>query len=70
MFDYQTMLLMHRHSDHEWAAMTEEPQHSQAAHDPERKLLRARYFRCTSCDELIAVSSEADHAGEGDHRHG
>jgi hypothetical protein len=70
MFDYQTMMLMHRHGDHEWAEMTEEPHHSQAAHDPERKLLRARFFRCVSCDEVIAVTSEAKHEGKGEHSHG
>jgi hypothetical protein len=70
MFDYQTMLLMHRHGDDEWVPMAEDAHHSQAAHDPERKLLKARFFRCISCDEVIAVTNEADHAGEGEHRHG
>ncbi|NJD27425.1 MAG: hypothetical protein FIA92_03925 [Chloroflexi bacterium] len=62
MFDYQTMKLMHRHSDHEWAAMAEVPHHGQASHDPERALLRARVFRCTKCDEFVSVSSEGDDA--------
>jgi hypothetical protein len=64
MFDYQTMKLMHRHSDHEWQEMAEEPHHTQASHDPERKLLRARIFRCIRCNEVIAVTGDASDAPE------
>lgn len=60
MIDYQTMKLMHRHSDHEWAAMVEEPHHGPEAHDPERTWLRARFFRCTSCDEVVAVGDGSE----------
>ncbi len=61
MIDYQALKLMHLHSDHEWAAMKEEPHHGPDDHDPERALLRhARFFRCTTCDEVVAVADDAD----------
>jgi hypothetical protein len=64
MFDYQTLKLMHRHGDDGWGVMAEQPHHDQAAHDPERALLKARVFRCTSCDEVVYVADDADVEGE------
>jgi hypothetical protein len=61
MYDYQTIKLLHRHSDENWVPMTEGSHHDAAAHDPERGWLRgARIFRCTSCDEEIAIEPPAE----------
>jgi len=65
MFDYQAMKLMHRHSDHEWAPMTEETPHSAADHDPERELLRNRVFRCNTCDEVVSIEVAGSAGGQG-----
>jgi hypothetical protein len=55
MFDYQTVKLLHRHGD-DWVPMSEGGDHDAAAHDPERAWLRgARIFKCTTCDEQIAM---------------
>ena len=59
MFDYQTIKLLHRHGDDEWVPM-EGLEHSSAAHDPERAWLRgARIFKCTTCEEQVAVELPA-----------
>jgi hypothetical protein len=61
MFDYQTIKLLHRHSDENWVPMTEGSNHDAASHDPERGWLRgARIFRCTTCDEEIAIEPAAE----------
>jgi hypothetical protein len=61
MFDYQTVKLLHRHSDADWVPMQEGGDHDAASHDPERSWLRgARIFRCTTCDEQIAVVPAAE----------
>lgn len=65
MFDYQTVKLLHRHSDADWVPMQEGGDHDAAAHDPERSWLRgARIFRCTTCDEQIAVVPAAEPRSE------
>jgi hypothetical protein len=61
MFDYQTVKLLHRHSDEDWVPMVEGSEHGSAAHDPERRWLHgAKIFRCTRCDEEIAVVPAAE----------
>ena len=56
MFDYQTVKLLHRHSDDDWIPMTEGSKHDVASHDVERGWLQgARIFRCLRCDEEIAL---------------
>ncbi len=56
MFDYQTVQMLHRHGDDDWVPMTEGSNHDAAGHDVERKWLRgAKIFRCTRCDEEIAM---------------
>jgi len=56
MFDYQTVKLLHRHSDEDWIPMTEGSTHDAASHDVERGWLKgAKLFRCTRCDEEIAI---------------
>ena len=63
MWDYQTVKLLHRHSDEDWVPMQEGVDHDAAAHDPERSWLRgARLFKCTTCDEQIAVLPETEPA--------
>jgi len=47
--------LMHRHGD-DWMEMTPVADHSPDARDPERRLLRGeRVYRCSGCDEEMAV---------------
>ena len=61
MFDYQTVQMLHRHGDDDWVPMTEGSNHDAAGHDVERKWLRgAKIFRCTRCDEEIAMVPEAE----------
>jgi hypothetical protein len=61
MFDYQTVKLLHRHSDDEWVPMAEGSEHDPASHDMERKWLRgARIFRCSRCDEEIVMLPPAE----------
>jgi hypothetical protein len=56
MYDYNTVKLLHRHSDEDWVPMTEGSRHDVAGHDPERGWLHgAKLFRCTRCDEEIAM---------------
>jgi hypothetical protein len=58
MFDFQTIKLMHRHSNGEWAPMSESGHHDSAEHDPERAWLRgARIFQCTRCEDAIAIAA-------------
>ena len=58
MLNLQNLQLLHRHGDKGLVPMTE---HTAAAHDPERSLLRgqlrgARIFRCEECaDEVLVV---------------
>jgi hypothetical protein len=69
MFDYQTVKLLHRHSDADWIPMTEGSTHDAASHDVERGWLKgARIFRCMRCDEEIAIvpPADADSAAPGE----
>ncbi len=60
MFDYQTVKLLHRHSNEDWVPMTES-EHDPASRDPERAWLHgARLFRCTSCDEEVVITAPPD----------
>lgn len=48
--------LEHQHSDGSWSELVEDhSHHDSAAHDPERGWVR-RLFRCTSCNELVALT--------------
>ena len=61
MFDYQTVRMLHRHGDDDWIPMTEGSNHDAAGHDMERKWLSgAKIFRCSRCDEEIAMVSSAE----------
>jgi len=61
MFDYQTVKLLHRHGDDDWIPMNEGSEHTSASHDMERKWLSgARIFRCSRCDEEIAMVPAAE----------
>lgn len=71
MFDLQGGLrVMHWHGDDSWVPMVQ-GDHDVASHDPERAWLRgARIFRCTSCDEQIAIAPEdPGNIAEADHPH-
>jgi hypothetical protein len=49
------MKVMHWHGGDDWVPMTE-GEHGVARHDPERSWLRgARIFKCSSCEEHIAI---------------
>ena len=62
MLDYQTIKLMHRHGDDDYAPFAEVSEHGSAAHDPERAWLRgARIFRCTRCaDEVVLTAPDGE----------
>jgi len=53
----QELVLQHRHSDGSWSPMSQVP-HDAAAHDSERSWLRRLVFRCTTCEEEVAVTGE------------
>jgi len=66
MFNYQTVNLLHRHGDDDWIPMTEGTEHDVAAHDPERGWLAgARIFKCSRCDEEIAIAPADEWPSEG-----
>jgi hypothetical protein len=68
MFDYQTIKLMHRHGEGDYAPMAEGSEHSPAASDPERAWLRgARIFRCMRCEDEIIMVDSVDAPGEPPH---
>ena len=53
------LTVMHWHGGNDWVPMSEGSGHDVASHDPERAWLKgARIFRCTSCEEQIAIASE------------
>jgi hypothetical protein len=55
MYDYQTLKLLHRHGT-EWVELQAHEAHDAAAHDVERAWGKgARIFKCTKCDEEVAV---------------
>ena len=57
MLDYQTVKLLHRHSDVDWSPMQEVSRHDPAATDPERSWMSgARVFRCSACEAEIVIA--------------
>ena len=65
MFDFQTVKLLHRHGNDDYAPMSEGAEHGSPAHDPERGWLKnARIFRCTQCEDEIVVVPAAEPTGE------
>lgn len=62
--------VMHWHGGNDWVPMNE-GDHDVASHDPERSWLKgARIFKCSSCEEQIAIAPgspmedpDADHPG-------
>jgi hypothetical protein len=65
MLDFQAIRLLHRHGNGEYAALREVPEHSAAAHDPERAWMRgAKLFACEGCEEEIVMMPAAKPNGE------
>jgi hypothetical protein len=62
--------VMHWHGGDSWVPMSE-TEHDVASHDPERAWLRgARIFRCSSCEEQIAIAPEdPSKIADPDHPH-
>lgn len=55
-----TFRVEHRHGDGSWGEMVEDRHpHDSAELDPERSWGHRRIFRCTTCDESMAVSSDS-----------
>jgi hypothetical protein len=69
MFQMQGGLrVMHWHGGNDWVPM-EGVEHDAASLDPERAWLKgARIFRCSACEEQIAIAPE-DPRGQGDADH-
>jgi hypothetical protein len=67
MLELQGMKLMHWHGGNEWVEMAEGGgDHGVAAHDPERAWMKAaRIFRCTQCEEQVAVVPPSAEMDEG-----
>jgi hypothetical protein len=55
-----TYRIEHSHRDGGWGEMVESKSHDPAADDPERDWGRRRIFRCTTCDEEVAVQVSGD----------
>ena len=51
----QELLLEHRHADGSWTPMKRVDPDS-TDHDAERSWLRRTIFRCSTCDEEVAVT--------------
>jgi hypothetical protein len=65
MFDFQTIKLLHRHGNGDYAPMTEGADHTPAAHDPERAWLTgARIFKCTRCEDEIVITPAGERSTE------
>lgn len=63
----QQFQVEHRHSDGSWSPM--EPNHHESAdHDAERSWLRRTIFRCSSCEEEVAVTVGTDEEGDPERR--
>ena len=60
MFDMQGgFRVMHWHGGDDWVPMSEGSGHNVASHDPERSWLKgARIFRCSQCEEEIAIAPD------------
>lgn len=70
MFEMQGggLRVMHWHGGKDWVAMSEGSEHDAASHDPERGWLKgARIFRCTQCEEQIAIAPETRDQVDADH---
>lgn len=53
-----TYHIEHRHRDGSAGVMVEDRSHHDPAdHDPERVWARERLFRCTGCDESVAIKT-------------
>jgi hypothetical protein len=52
----------HEHADGSWGQMVEEerPPHDAAEIDPERGWSLRRVFRCTACNEVVAVAPDRE----------
>lgn len=62
--------VMHWHGGDDWVPMTEGAGHDVASHDPERAWVKgARIFRCTSCEEEIAIMPDETQRADADHPH-
>ena len=63
--------VMHWHGGNDWMPMSEGSGHTSASLDPERAWLKgARIFRCTQCEEEIAIApDDPTDQGEDDHPH-
>jgi hypothetical protein len=59
----QELFLEHSHVDGGWSRM-ERVERDSAALDPERSWLRRTIFRCTTCDQEVAVTTD-DPEGDG-----
>src|SRR5262245_25856825 len=71
MFDHPgSMRVMHWHGGDKWLPMAQ-VDHDVASHDPERAWLKgARLFKCTSCEEQIAIApDDPDGVGDPNHPH-
>lgn len=51
----QEFSIEHRHSDGSWSRL-EPMHHDSAAHDGERSWLKRKIFRCSTCQEEVAVT--------------
>lgn len=71
MFEFQGLRVMHWHGDDVWAPMAEGSEHTSVTHDPERAWMKgARIFRCTQCEEAVAIApDEPGAAADPDHPH-
>jgi hypothetical protein len=49
--------IQHRHKDGSWGELEEDSgHHDAAAHDPERRWVRGKIFKCTSCEESVTIN--------------
>ena len=55
----QEFQVEHRHSDGSWSPL-EPMHHDAAAHDGERSWLMRKIFRCTTCEEEVAVTERGN----------
>jgi hypothetical protein len=58
----QELRVEHLHNDGTWSPL-EPSHHDSTDHDAERSWLRRKIFRCTTCDEQVAVTEGVDEEG-------
>jgi hypothetical protein len=63
----QSLSLAHRHNDGTWSPM-EPAHHGQPEHDSERSWLRGLIFRCSTCQEEVAVTQGGAEEGVSEAR--